>query len=224
VTTPTKIKELKVQTGQAEEGGGGGVGWLTPGKGKQGTGPRQQGWAAGRRGLLGTRTPAALSPSAAPRAGGALGTWLLASPMETGLSQGLGSTLIPRCPPRGLKARPQAGLDLGAAPLRGRDGDGDRPGTPVPAPARCCMDTAHPLPAPSPGLAQGHLSPFQPHVARGGGIWSFFALPTHPPNCDVCDKFPQLTLLVTFNPLFAASRSTKQPPGTSRRYSLSGVS
>lgn len=50
VTTPTKIKELKVQRRRAEEGGGRGVGWLTPGEGRQGTGHRQQGWAAGRKG------------------------------------------------------------------------------------------------------------------------------------------------------------------------------
>lgn len=227
VTTPTKIKELKVQMKWAEEGGGGGVGWLTPGEGRQGTGHRQQGWAAGRKGHLRAWSPAALSPPAVPQAGGTLGTWLLASPVETGLSQGLGSTLIPQHPPGGLKACPQAGLDLGTALLRDRDGngDGDRPGTPVPTHACHCPGTAHPLPVPPPGLAQGHPSPFQPHSVRGGGgVQSFCTLPAHQFNCDVCDKFPRLTLLVTFNPLFAASRSTKQPPGTSRRYSLSGVS
>lgn len=73
VTTPTKIKELKVQTRRAEEGRGGCVGWLTPGESRQGTGHGQQGWAAGRKGHLRVRSPAALSLPDVPQAGGTLG-------------------------------------------------------------------------------------------------------------------------------------------------------
>lgn len=77
VTTPTKIKELKVQLRWAEEGGGGGVG--------------RQGLSAGSRAGLQAgkvtlgRVPAALSVSAVPQAGGTLGMWLLAPLVEVEL-------------------------------------------------------------------------------------------------------------------------------------------
>lgn len=81
--------------------------------------------------------------------------------------------------------------------------------------AHHCLGTAHHLLP----WSLGYPSPFQPHAGRGGG-----SLPAYQLNSGFCEKCPQLTLLVTFNPLFAASQSTKQLPGTSRRYSLSGVS
>lgn len=136
--------------------------------------------------------------------------WLLAPPVEVELSQGFSLTWTPQSPPGGLKAHPEAGLDLGAAQFWDRDGD--RLSTSVPT-------TAWAQPTPSCPGAWAVPAHFSAMLGREGG-----SLPAHQLNCGVCDKCPQLTLLVTFNPLFAASRSTKQPPGTSRRYSLSGVS
>lgn len=77
MTTPTKIKELKVQPRWAEEGGGGEVGRQGPGAGSR------AGLQAGK--VTRGRVPAALSLSAVPQAGGTLGTWLLVPPVEVEL-------------------------------------------------------------------------------------------------------------------------------------------
>lgn len=150
--------------------------------------------------------------SAVAQAGGTLTLWLLAPPVEVGLWQGFSFSWIPQSLPDGLKTHSQAGLDLGEAQFWDRGGDGDGLSASVPSAA-----WAQPTPScPGPWAVLAHFSPM-----LGGEVGS---LPAYQLNCGVCDKCPQLTLLVTFNPLFAASRSTKQPPGTSRRYSVSGVS
>lgn len=185
-------------------------GWGRRGR-QAGPGCRQQGGAAGRKGHSGQGPCSPVAVSCAP------GWW---HPWDMALGPTGGSGAVTGVQ-LNLDSPEPSRWSQGSSP--GRAGPGSSPvlgqgrgwGQAEHISAHHCLGTAHPLLP----WSLGCPSPFEPRAGRGGG-----SLPAHQLNCGVCDKCPQLTLLVTFNPLFAASRSTKQPPGTSRRYSLSGVS
>lgn len=180
-----------------------------------GLGCRQEGLPQGT-------APAALSPLAVPQAGGTPGTWLLAFTGGNGAVSGARLSSDSSAPSRWSQGSSPGTAGPGSSPASGQ-GWGWGQARHTSAHSRLPLPR-HSPPTPCPGPQAGPGMPGPISALRGGGVWSCWALPAHQLNCDVCDEFPRLTLLVTFNPLSAASRSTKQPPGTSRRYSLSGVS
>lgn len=150
VTTPTKIKELKVQTSWAEDRELGG--WAGPrpqqtcsrlGHGHQGSISLSQGHAAGGKGHIRTESSGALSPPGKPSAWcdpSCLGAWLLASPLDTELSHPTSSSDFPStlqlssglAPSRAQslgRTGPQAVLITGRSHAGVQDGEG--PGVPV---------------------------------------------------------------------------------------------
>lgn len=152
MTTPTKIKELKVQLRWAEEGVGGRVGGQVLGTGS-------------RAGLQAGRVTSGQGPCSPVGVSCAPGWW---DPLDVALGPTGGSGAVTGVH-LNLDSPEPSMWSQGSSP--GRAGPGSSPvlgqgwGQAEHISAHHCLGTAHPILP----WSLGCPSPFQPHTGRGGG-------------------------------------------------------